>query len=123
MKRLNAGDRLWVKAPGYGFVGVGRVTAKAIRANEFTLPTKAGDRPALEVLKEASYHREFADDPDKSEYFVPVHWLSTVPLDKAVYEVGLFGNQNTVAQPASPKWRHTVERLKQVFTNWDALIR
>lgn len=27
LKRLNVGDRLWVKAPGYGFVGVGRVTA------------------------------------------------------------------------------------------------
>lgn len=119
LKRLNPGDRLWVKAPGYGFVGVGRVAARAVRANEFTLPTEGGDRPALEVLKEGSYHREFADDPEKSEYFVPVQWLATVPLEKAVYEVGLFGNQNTVAQPASPKWRHTVERLKQVFTNWD----
>ena len=32
------------------------------------------------------------------------------------YEVGLFGNQNTVCQPTTPKWRHTVERLKQVFS-------
>lgn len=123
LKRLNAGDRLWVKAPGFGFVGVGRVTAKAIRANEFALPTVAGERPALEVLKEASYHSDDADDLDRSEYFVPVQWLTTVPLDKAVDEVGLFGNQNTVAQPASPKWRHTIERLKQVFTSWDAPTR
>jgi hypothetical protein len=114
------GDRIWVKAPGYGFVGVGDVTAKSARANDFLLATPTGEKPALEVLKEASYHREFADDPDKSEYFVRVHWLNTVPLDKAVYEVGLFGNQNTVAQPASPKWRHTVDRLKQAFPQWDA---
>lgn len=120
LSRLSVGDRIWVKAPGYGFVGVGDVTAKSARANDFLLATPTGEKPALEVLKEASYHREFADDPDKSEYFVRVHWLNTVPLDKAVYEVGLFGNQNTVAQPASPKWRHTVDRLKQAFPQWDA---
>jgi hypothetical protein len=97
----------------------GRVAETAVRANEFKLPTTEGERPALEVL-EGTYHNDVADDPDKSEYFVKVHWLDTVPLEKAVREVGLFGNQNTVAQPASPKWRHTVDRLKQVFTNWDA---
>ncbi|WP_295138325.1 endonuclease NucS domain-containing protein [uncultured Reyranella sp.] len=120
LKRLDPGDRIWVKAPSYGFVGVGRVVAKAARANDFLLPTATGDRPALEVLKAGTYHREYADDPEKSEYFVPVKWLGTVPLEKAVNEVGLFGNQNTVAQPASPKWRHTIERLKQIFTHWDA---
>lgn len=30
-------------------------------------------------------------------------------------EVGLFGNQNTVCKPTTPKWSHTVERLKQVW--------
>jgi hypothetical protein len=29
--------------------------------------------------------------------------------------VGLFGNQNTVCKPTTPKWTHTVERLKQVW--------
>jgi hypothetical protein len=119
LKRLSVGDRIWVKAPSHGFVGVARVAETAVRANEFKLPTTEGERPALEVLK-GTYHNDVADDPDKSEYFVKVHWLDTVPLEKAVREVGLFGNQNTVAQPASPKWRHTVDRLKQVFTNWDA---
>jgi len=28
-------------------------------------------------------------------------------------------NQNTVCQPTAQKWRHTVERLKKSFTNWD----
>jgi hypothetical protein len=120
LKRLNVGDRIWVKAPQSGFVGVGRVTKTAVRATEFTLPTESGEGPALDVLKGATYHREFADDPDRSEYFVRVHWLDTLPLEKAVYESGLFGNQNTVAQPTSPKWQHTIERLKQVFKNWDA---
>jgi hypothetical protein len=53
------------------------------------------------------------------EYFVPIRWLQTVPLEKAVQEVGLFGNQNTVCKPTTPKWRFTVERLKEKFPNFD----
>ena len=50
---------------------------------------------------------------DRSEYFVPVRWLHSVPLDQAVNEIGMFGNQNTVCKPTTPKWRTTVERLKE----------
>ena len=85
LKRLGEGDRIWVKAPQHGFVGVGKVTKRAMRATEFSLPTPEGDRPALEVLKDGTYHREFADDPDKSEYFIGVRWLDTVPLELADY--------------------------------------
>lgn len=115
LNMLNVGDRIWVKAPGYGFVGVGEVTSKAVPAKEFKLPTADGLKPALDVLKGATYHRESVDDPDKSEYFVGVKWLNTVPLEKAIQEVGLFGKQNTVSRPTTPKWRHTVERLKALF--------
>jgi len=110
---LNVGDRVWVKAPGYGFVGVGEVTGRPQAATNFTLQTASGERPALEVLVEGSYHREFADDPERIDYFVPVRWLHTVPLDEAVNEIGLFGNQNTVCKPTTPRWRSTVERLKE----------
>lgn len=116
---LNPGDRIWVKAPGYGFVGVGRVKAKPVRANDFLLATPNGEKPALETLTGGNYHREFADDPERSEYFVPVQWLQTVPLDQGVKEVGLFGNQNTVCKPTVPRWRLTIERLKQRFPKFD----
>jgi hypothetical protein len=76
------------------------------------LQTEEGERPALEVLKEGTYHREYADDPERSEYFVPIQWLNTVPVERAVDEIGLFGNQNTVCKPTTPGWRHTVDRLK-----------
>ena len=81
------------------------------------LPTPDGERPALEVLKGSHYHREFADDPERSEYFVPVDWLQTVAIEQGIKEVGLFGNQNTVCKPTTPKWRFTIERLKQRFPN------
>lgn len=113
---LEVGDRVWVKVPGKGFVGVGRVRGKAVPAADFELHVADGEaRPALDVLTRANYHREYVDDPEKSEYFVPVEWLDTVPLSNAVDEVGLFGNQNTVCAPRTPKWRHTVERLKLAF--------
>src|SRR5690606_34227649 len=115
---LDPGDRVWVKVPGTGFVGVGRVRSAAVPAAEFELHDPDGVvRPALEVRTAANYHREFAHDPEKSEYFVSVDWLDTVPLLGAVNEVGLFGNQNTVCAPRTPKWRHTVERLKLAFPN------
>jgi len=120
LKLLSPGDRVWVKIPKSGYVGVGRVTATMVPVTEFKVRTAEGLRPALEVLEAATRFREFADDPDKVEYFVGVDWLDTVPEEKAVNEVGLFGNRNTVCQPVAPKWRHTVERLKAQFPKWDA---
>ncbi len=109
---LNVGDRVWVKAPGYGFVGVGEVIDKAVAVNDATLFDGSLDLPALRVLKEGFYHRE-ATDPVQAEYLVPVRWLHSVPLDQAVNELGMFGNQNTVCRPTTPGWRTTVDRLKQ----------
>lgn len=118
LKLLSAGDRVWVKAPGYGFAGVARVTGPAQPASSFEIDTLQGKMPALEVLKAGHYHREFVNDPDRCEYFVPVKWLQTVPLEQGVNEIGMFGQQNTVCKPTSPKWRSTVERLKQHFPHF-----
>jgi len=117
---LKPGDRIWVKAPGYGFVGVGRVKSAAEPATDFKIKIDGTDRLAIDALSSASYHREFRDDPERMEYFVPVDWAQTVPLDSAISETGLFGNQNTVCAPRTPKWRHTVERLKQAFPGYDS---
>lgn len=119
LKVLAPGDRVWVKIPGTGYVGVGHVTEVVRPAYEFMVTTPSGEQPATEALKNATVYQKYADDPDKSEYFVRVQWLDTLPESKAVNEVGLFGNQNTVCQPSTPKWRHTVERLKTYFRNWD----
>lgn len=56
-------------------------------------------------------------DPEKAEYLVRVKRTKTVVEAKAVKEKekGFFGNQNTVARPRTPKWDHTVERLKKEF--------
>lgn len=87
---------------------------------EFKVQTESGEQPALIALKHAEKYQLTADDPECAEYFVRVKWLDTVPENKAVNEVGLFGSQNTVCQPTTPKWRHTVDRLKVAFPQWSA---
>ena len=116
---LDKGDRIWVRLPQKGYVGVGIVEEPVVQADEFELPTSDGLKPALEILTEGTYHREHANDPELAEYFVKIRWLETVPASDAVHEVGMFGNQNSVARPTNPKWRHTVDRLKTIFAHWN----
>ncbi len=118
LRLLNPGDRVWVKIPGTGYVGVGRVTEARQPCAEFLINTAQGERTARDVLRGKHEHDE-DDHPDLTEYYVRVNWLDTVPEEDAFNEIGLFGNQNTVCQPTTPKWRHTVERLKAVFPGWD----
>ncbi len=125
LKLLSPGDRVWVYIPKVGYVGVGRVTEEVKPLNEFIVRTKTGERPVLDVLSRdadrfADHYLLHADDPDKSEYFVRVDWLDTVPENQAFNEIGLFGNQNTVCQPTAPRWRDTIERLKAHFHKWNA---
>lgn len=111
---LSEGDRIWVLVPEHGYVGVGIVSGPAVRAKDFVVDIEGVQRHIFEV-SHAHYHRQFVDDDEKSEYFVPVKWIETRPLTKAVSEVGLFGNQNSVCRPKTAKWNHTVERLRHFF--------
>lgn len=119
LSMLNPGDRLWVRIPQQGYVAVGIVESHAQPAGEFEIDTAEGRKSCLEVLSEDNYHRQFVDDPEKAEYLVRVKWLDTLPVENAFHETGLFGQQNSVCKPKSPKWRHTVERLKTIFSHWD----
>jgi hypothetical protein len=79
LQLLGPDDRLWVKVPGVGFVGVGRATGRAEPAATFRVTTPAGEVPVLEAARGGTYHRQFVDDPERCEYFVPVRWIETVP--------------------------------------------
>ncbi len=114
---LTKGARIWVKVPNSGFVGVGRVTGARQAASEFQIAEQA----ALEVLN-GEYHRYYGEDSERMEYFVPVRWLKTVPLEEAIHEPGMFGNQNTACRPTTPGWRRTVDRLKVLFPGFDGRL-
>ena len=119
LRLLQPGARIWVKAIGHGFVGVGIVTGTVTPASSFVISTPNGESLALDVLKKGSYHREYVDDQSKCEYFVAVEWLETLSLDQAIKEVGLFGNQNSVCRPKTEKWQSTIEYLKARFHSYD----
>ena len=111
LRMLQAGNRIWVSVPGKGYVGVGEVLAPAARFDEFTVRPNGSPIPIADVELEAPE----ASDEDNGEHFVRVVWTKAVDLEHAVRERGFFGNQNTVAQPRSPKWHFTVERLKTLW--------
>lgn len=79
-------------------------------------PEEGGDRVTIiEVSPAAATLRRATTDPESADYLVRVRWLHSVDPKEAVRERGFFGNQNSVARPRTPKWNHTVERLKERF--------
>lgn len=122
LQQVDFGDRIWVKVPGAGFVGVGRALGSSQPASEFRVATAEGHKLIYEVPTRGNYRPESVNDPESSEYFVPMAWLQTVPIENAVNEIGMFGNQNTVCKPTTPKWRTTVERLKERFPKFDEVL-
>lgn len=103
---LQPGDRVWVNIPGTGYVGVATVTGHPVVADEFMTED-------MNIQGQYNTAAEFGED--NAEYFVSVNWLHKMSASDAVNEVGLFGNQNSVARPRTPKWEHTVRRLQELW--------
>ena len=103
---VNEGDRIWVNIPKTGYVGVCEVIGNALAYDEFVKPDMnlQGNYNSIKELGE-----------DNADYFVPVKWLHSVQENDAVNEVGLFGNQNSIARPRAPKWSHSIDRLKSIW--------
>ncbi|MCW4149309.1 endonuclease NucS [Halomonas sp. 18H] len=116
---LSEGDRVWVNIPKTGYVGVAEVTGERCRADEFRVSTEQGPTLLTELTTAAEYPHlyQFSDEhgANAAEYLVAVRWIASFPTSQAFSEVGLFGNQNTVCKPTTPKWEHTVSRLKQTW--------
>ncbi len=115
LNMLKPGDRIWVNIPGTGYVGMGYVTGEMVSLDDLKLST--GE--SVDVLKtsdsQVNYQQFEYESEDETEYFVSVDWKHTETVTSAFSELGLFGNQNTVCKPRTPKWVHTVERLIKVW--------
>ena len=98
LKLLKPGDRIWVKIPPTGYVGVGRVTGFSTPQSEFTVTVDGKPMPASEALASPPP----SDDPEQMEHFGSIAWAETVPEDQAIDEPGLFSNRNMVCAPKVP---------------------
>ena len=111
---LKPSDRIWVRIPKIGYVGVGLVESEAIPAGEFEVTDSGKTVPILDIKTDARYGSKL--DTEDQEYFVKVKWLSTLSRSEAYDELGFFGNQNTVCKPTVVRWRSTVDKLKERFS-------
>lgn len=112
---LEPGSRLWVNIPGKGYVGVGEVIDTVVNVDDFVVEENGNKVLLVDLPVNAKNMPRATDDPEKAEKLVRIRWIKTVTEVEAVKEKGFFGNQNSVAKPRSPKWVHTVERLKKRF--------
>jgi hypothetical protein len=106
------GSPCLAEIPGTGYVGVGEVTAPAVAVNDFEVEVDGATMPILQADLKAPNMEEEADDPEQSEYLARVRWLDTRPREQAVWEKGMFANQNVVAKLRQP---FTLQRLAEVF--------
>jgi hypothetical protein len=111
LDQLSLGNRIFVHIPNEGYVGVGVVNQEKTPITEFKIQNQKG-RDLLDVELKAKDMKEISDDPEKREYIIGIDWLDTRPLNEAVWEKGLYANQNTVTKL---EYEYTRDRLYDVF--------
>jgi hypothetical protein len=112
MSNLFEGARVWACIPGTGYVGVGEVIAPAVPVRDYEVEVDGRLAPILTAPLQAPEMGEDSDDEEQSEYLAGVRWLGTRDRGEAVWEKGMFANQNVVAKLRQP---FTLQRLNEVF--------
>lgn len=112
MSKLFAGARIWACIPGTGYVGVGEVIAEAVAVKDFSVELDGHEVPILEVPLAAQNMGDAANDPDESEYVARVRWTDARPREQAVWEKGMYANQNVVTKL---RQQFTLQRLNELF--------
>lgn len=115
LRLLMPGERVWVNRPGAGYIGVGVIESDPIPAKDFVVDTDSGPQRYLDIGQVHPGMKKSAGDPLRTDKFVKIRWLATVPESKAVRETGFFGNQNSAAKPTTASWPQTVGKLKIAF--------
>jgi hypothetical protein len=108
---LKPGARVFVCIPKVGYVGVGIVTDEVVPIKDFQVEIDGESVPLLETDLHVKMDKD-VDDPDLCEYVVRVEWLKTVPKQEAIWEKGMFANQNSACKLRN---QFTIERLTEHF--------
>ncbi len=85
--------------PKVGYVGVGHVLTEATRFDEAHVRVDEQERKLAELPLEGSYvHQPPLDTDETAEYVVPVEWVATLAKKDAVWQPGMFANQNSACK-------------------------
>ena len=112
LRKLPVDARIFCCIPKSGYVGVGYVTGEARPFEEATAEAAGQQRRLADLPLKGKYY--WGTDPakDRTEYVVPVRWEHTRPQAEAIWEQGMFANQNS----ACPlRQRFTLTRLAAIF--------
>jgi hypothetical protein len=115
LENLFPGARVFLYKPNpvKGYVAVGIVKEKSRPVTEFEVEVDGQRMPILEVsLAEPEKVRHDANDPQLREHMVRVEWLETRPIEKAIWQPGLFTNQMPACKLRD---RETIEYLERAF--------
>lgn len=112
LEMLFPGARVFACIPGKGYVGVGEVVEGSKPITQVSVEVNGEQKPLLEVDLNAPMMDHDLDDADRIEHVARVDWTKTLPSDAAVWETGMFANQNTVCRLRN---RFTLDRLQRHF--------
>ena len=113
LRLLEPGHRIFACIPKTGYVGVGMVTESVQPLGSLTVPVDGRTISILDAPLRAPAADADRDNPDTREYAVRVDWIKTVPGDQAIWEKGMYANQNSVTRLRSSS---TLQRLTEVFS-------
>ncbi|MBW3663371.1 MAG: DUF91 domain-containing protein [Actinobacteria bacterium] len=105
---LALGDRVFVLAPGHGYVGVGIVRERAVPITDF----EVNGTPLLQLPLKSPRLDEHLDDPEAIEHVVRVEWIKAVPEPDGYWEKGMFAVPNSVCQL---RQQFTLEKVIEHF--------
>jgi hypothetical protein len=115
LKQLQPNHRVFAYIPkSYGvggYVGVGEVTGKALRADQFKVEVNSHEQPYLEAATapDAAHDK---DDSALAEWIVPVRWIQTLDRANALKDSDFFANQNSAVKLTHG---YTLEKLQKAF--------
>jgi hypothetical protein len=112
LQALTPGARVFVCVPKRGYVGVGIVKAERVPVKDFMVEVDGIPTPILVAPLKSEHLGDGADDPDRSDYAVRVQWIKTLPLSEAIWEKGMFANQNSACRLRN---KFTLDILTQRF--------
>lgn len=115
LRSVPTGSRINVHVPKAGYVGIGTTTGPAMRFDNAVVGADEQVVRLADQPLQGNYHHgpaETPQDDDVAEWVLPVRWDVTVPVSEALWEKGMFANQNSACKL---RQEFTLERLAEKF--------